>query len=57
MRDRPIIDLGEPNPLAKYSYSDANGGLMSFASPTPTAAASAVNSDAKTDAKTNAPSH
>jgi phospholipid-binding lipoprotein MlaA len=53
VRDRPIIDLGEPNPLAKYSYGDANGGLLGIASPTPTAAASAAKSDAKTDA----PSH
>ncbi len=57
VRDRPIIDLGEPNPLAKYSYGDANGGLLGIASPTPTVAASEANSGAKTDAKTDAPSH
>ncbi|WP_449370006.1 MlaA family lipoprotein [Thiomonas sp.] len=48
VRDRPIIDLGEPNPLAKYSYGDVNGGLLGIDSP--------PSSDAKPGPKSDSPS-
>ena len=45
VRDRPIIDLGAPNPLAKYSYGPTDAGLPTFAAAAadapPEAAASA----------------
>lgn len=47
-RDRPIIDLGEPNPLAKYSDAPVNGGMLSAASKAPSEAASAAKTDAAT---------
>ena len=41
VRDRPIIDLGPPNPLAKYSYGPDQDGILAAASEVAPAAASA----------------
>ncbi|MGA8010426.1 MAG: VacJ family lipoprotein [Thiomonas sp.] len=38
-RDRPIIDLGEPSPLAKYSYGPADDGIPEVAPGAPASAA------------------
>ncbi|MGC8806027.1 MAG: MlaA family lipoprotein [Thiomonas sp.] len=40
VRDRPFIDLGEPNPLAKYSYGPENDGIPGAAPAMPAVAAS-----------------
>ncbi|MGC9235464.1 MAG: MlaA family lipoprotein [Thiomonas sp.] len=40
VRDRPFIDLGEPNPLAKYSYGPENEGIPGTAPARPAVAAS-----------------
>jgi phospholipid-binding lipoprotein MlaA len=40
VRDRPIIDLGEPDPLAKSSYGRVESDLPLDAPPAPTATAS-----------------
>ena len=42
VRDRPLIDLGEPNPLAKYSYGPVNDDIPGATPALPAEAASAA---------------
>lgn len=46
VRDRPIIDLGEPNPLAPYSYGPVQDDILNVAPKAPPEAASAAKPDA-----------
>ncbi|MGC9163398.1 MAG: MlaA family lipoprotein [Thiomonas sp.] len=47
VRDRPIIDLGEPDPLAKYSYGPSEGSIFNSAPIPPQQTASSSESDQK----------
>ncbi|MEW6559840.1 MAG: VacJ family lipoprotein [Pseudomonadota bacterium] len=46
VRERPIIDLGPPNPLAQYSYGADNGGILAAAAQPPAGPASAPAAEA-----------